>query len=296
MIRGGRQGLVTAALVLGVMLLSADGQWGLAAFSGVTSSGQILSCMNNARFTVRIVDHPACNPSETLLSWNQRGPAGSSGSPGAAGPAGATGPRGADGTAGPAGSPGPVGPAGAVGATGATGATGPTGLQGAAGSPAVAGPAWKVHTYGYQSNIGTTSRCSNVLLGSIPLNLSRPAVVNSSAEVPVMLTNSAGQDASVASTVLVRLTDSAGIDRGAGQSLVSGYLPVVNGATRALELQGTTPIFTDFTNYTSPTADVVIPAGSWTANLSATFCADHGPIAASVGSYGTFIVTTAYAG
>jgi hypothetical protein len=81
---------------------------------------------------------PKCEPHDTVVSWNQTGPAGAAGpvgpkgDPGAMGPAGPQGLRGDPGAVGPA---GPQGPKGDSGATGPAGADGKTVLSGA-GAPA----------------------------------------------------------------------------------------------------------------------------------------------------------------
>jgi hypothetical protein len=58
------------------------------------------------------VSPPTCSAGQTLLSWNQQGPAGPQGATGASGATGATGPQ------------GPQGPAGANGADGTNGVSG----------------------------------------------------------------------------------------------------------------------------------------------------------------------------
>ena len=115
----------------GALLIAASGgaTLALASYSGVSSGGQILSCMNNATHTLRIIDHPACHTSETVLAWSQRGPAGASGETGLAGPTGAkgdTGATGSGGMVGPSGPQGATGPQGLAGLQGATGAPGPS--------------------------------------------------------------------------------------------------------------------------------------------------------------------------
>ena len=104
----------------------------------------ITSCVSKLTKVARVVASSAnCNATlESVVTWNQQGPAGLqgfkgntgpqgvSGSPGATGPTGATGPAG---TAGTAGSTGPTGPTGPTGTAGPTGPTGPTGVDGAPG-------------------------------------------------------------------------------------------------------------------------------------------------------------------
>jgi hypothetical protein len=92
---------------------------------------------------------PRCEHRDTLVSWNQTGPAGSAGStgpqgpkgdPGPAGPAGPQGPKGGTGAAGPQGPKGDTGAAGPQGPKGDTGATGPQGPQGDTGAAGPQGP------------------------------------------------------------------------------------------------------------------------------------------------------------
>ncbi len=76
---------------------------------------------------------PRCDPGDTLVSWNQTGPAGATGPIGPQGPKGGTGPAGATGPAGPQGlkgDAGPQGPKGDTGSTGPAGANGNTVLNG----------------------------------------------------------------------------------------------------------------------------------------------------------------------
>jgi hypothetical protein len=100
---------VLATAVALVMLTGGGATFALAAYSGVTASGQILSCMSKTTYTIRVVDHPACRSTETLLSWTQKGPAGATGAMGATGPAGPAGPVGPVGPQGPTGPQGPPG-------------------------------------------------------------------------------------------------------------------------------------------------------------------------------------------
>ncbi|MDT7572090.1 MAG: hypothetical protein QOE05_2264 [Actinomycetota bacterium] len=148
---------VLAVTAVAVILASSGVGFAFASFSGVTASGQILSCMNKTSYTLRVVDHPACKTTESLLSWNQKGDAG---------PAGTTGATGATGPAGPAGVAGPAGP---VGSAGPAGATGPIGPQGPAGSNASV-PAF-VGQFG-TSNIpagdgGAGAACDNRTIGEV---------------------------------------------------------------------------------------------------------------------------------
>jgi collagen triple helix repeat protein len=124
-----------ATIVLGLVA-------GSIAYAAIPNSttGVISSCYSQAKGTFRPIDTQAgetCKHNETLLEWNQQGPAGSTGPAGptgATGATGATGPAGATGATGLAGATGATGPAGATGATGPAGATGTTGPAGATGA------------------------------------------------------------------------------------------------------------------------------------------------------------------
>ena len=128
----------------GALLVVAGGgaTLALASYSGVTSGGQILSCMNSSTHSLRIVDHAACRVGETVLAWSQRGPAGATGQQGVAGtsgPTGAKGDTGASGATGPGGPSGAKGDTGGAGPAGSAGAMGPQGAAGAQGTPGLTG-------------------------------------------------------------------------------------------------------------------------------------------------------------
>jgi Collagen triple helix repeat (20 copies) len=76
---------------------------------------------------------PSCLRGDTLLKWNQSGPAGAAGAPGAPGAKGDPGAPGKDGASGKDGAPG------TAGTDGPPGAKGETGPQGLPGEPGVAG-------------------------------------------------------------------------------------------------------------------------------------------------------------
>jgi len=92
------------ALALAVPLL---GLGAAAAYAMIPSAnGEIRGCFASSNGNLRIIDETdVCHHGETLLVWNQTGPAGPPGSPGT---------NGAPGGAGPPGPPGPPGPAGAT--------------------------------------------------------------------------------------------------------------------------------------------------------------------------------------
>ncbi len=82
---------------------------------------------------------PTCRNGDTVIYWNQVGPAGPQGPQGLTGATGLQGPTGATGPQGLTGATGPQGPTGATGPQGLTGATGPQGPTGATGPQGPAG-------------------------------------------------------------------------------------------------------------------------------------------------------------
>ena len=103
-------------------------------FGGVamaqSTSPVITACVATNNGGVRVVDGAsACKPNETVVSWNQQGPAGPPGPQGPTGPTGPTGPSGPKGDPGAAGAQGAVGPIGPKGDPGPRGPAG--GLSGA---------------------------------------------------------------------------------------------------------------------------------------------------------------------
>jgi hypothetical protein len=86
---------------------------------------------------------PRCLSGDSLIKWNQSGPAGAAGAPGVKGdpgPQGDPGPKGDTGPQGPKGDPGSDGTPGARGATGADGPKGDPGSDGAPGAKGDTGP------------------------------------------------------------------------------------------------------------------------------------------------------------
>lgn len=127
------------------------------AYSGKTSSGEILACFQRSNGDLRIVDHLPCKNGETVVRWNSRGAAGADGKngrDGADGKAGADGQRGADGARGADGSQGPAGTSGSS-SSAQPGAAGSDGKDGSAGSPGAAGPAGEAGTKGETGPQGT---------------------------------------------------------------------------------------------------------------------------------------------
>jgi hypothetical protein len=80
--------------------------------------------------TVNPSSPPACQPHDTLITWNESGPAGPPGPQGPKGDPGPQGPKGDPGPQGPKGDPGPQGPKGDPGPAGPTGPQGPPGILG----------------------------------------------------------------------------------------------------------------------------------------------------------------------
>ena len=80
----------TPILVSAVVALAAAA--GGVAVAAPGDGATIAACTNNLRESIRFVDEGvACGANETLLTWNQQGPAGPAGPPGERGPQGATG-------------------------------------------------------------------------------------------------------------------------------------------------------------------------------------------------------------
>lgn len=144
-----RANLIVLAAGIGIGGVALGGITYVAAQSNGGST--IQACVNRNTGAVRIVTSSHCgSPLETLVTWNQQGPAGATGpagrdgSPGRDGRPGRDGETGSTGPAGPSGQPGVAGATGATGLQGATGpggsgSVGPSGLPGAAGASGVAG-------------------------------------------------------------------------------------------------------------------------------------------------------------
>lgn len=126
------RGMFVVAGTIAVLAVAAG-----VAYAAIPDSGGVIhGCYNRSNGQLRVIDPGAgenCKTPESVLDWNQTGPAGATGPAGPAGPAGPIGPAGATGATGATGPAGPAGPAGPTGATGATGATGPAGPAGATG-------------------------------------------------------------------------------------------------------------------------------------------------------------------
>jgi Collagen triple helix repeat (20 copies) len=153
--------LTRRVVIIGTAVAAVAGGGSAAALATTTTPGSVYEgCLNHnfgALYNVKVspTSPPSCLPHDTLITWNQTGPAGApgatgdTGAPGPQGPkgdTGAQGPKGDTGPAGPAGPAGPTGPAGPKGDTGAAGPagpngdTGPTGPQGPKGDTGPAGP------------------------------------------------------------------------------------------------------------------------------------------------------------
>ena len=121
------------AIALGAAIAMTGLAIGIVAGSIPGAGSVIYGCYNKTTGALRVIDYPTvkCQSWETLLSWNQAGPAGQPGGPGATGATGASGGVGPTGPSGVDGVKGDTGPTGPTGATGATGAQGPAGMPGA---------------------------------------------------------------------------------------------------------------------------------------------------------------------
>jgi Collagen triple helix repeat (20 copies) len=155
------------AAIVGVSVAAvAAGGSGVALATTQGSSNVYQGCLNHnlgALYNVEVnpTTPPRCLSRDTVISWNQTGPAGAAGPQGPkgdTGPAGAVGPQGAKGDtgpAGPAGDKGDTGAAGPAGPAGAKGDTGPAGPAGPAGAKGDTGPAGPQGPQGPQGPAGT---------------------------------------------------------------------------------------------------------------------------------------------
>lgn len=126
------------------------------AATGHTTADTYQGCLHRTTgvlYNIKTNSHrpPHCQRHDSLISWNQAGPAGAKG---ATGTRGATGARGAAGPAGPAGPQGPKGDTGGSGPAGATGLTGPPGPKGDTGSAGTTGPAGPAGPQGPKGDTG----------------------------------------------------------------------------------------------------------------------------------------------
>jgi collagen triple helix repeat protein len=151
---------ITRRVALTGVALTAIAAGGSAAALATTgSSGDVYQgCLNHslgALYNIKVnpTSPPRCLSRDSLIKWNQTGPAGAPGLPGAQGLKGETGSPGgkgdtgspgADGAPGGKGDTGPKGDTGAPGVPGAKGDTGPQGLPGA---PGLAGLYWIQDTF-----------------------------------------------------------------------------------------------------------------------------------------------------
>jgi hypothetical protein len=136
---------LTRRMTLTCAVVAAIAAGGSAAALATTGdSGDVYQgCLNHSlgaiyNLKVNPTSAPSCLRGDSLLKWNQHGPAGAPGAAGAPGPKGDTGPRGPQGEPGAAaaqGEPGPKGDPGPKGEPGAKGDTGPQGDPGAKGDP-----------------------------------------------------------------------------------------------------------------------------------------------------------------
>jgi hypothetical protein len=139
------------AAIVGVSVAAvAAGGSGVALATTQGSSNVYQGCLNHnlgALYNVEVnpTTRPRCLSRDTVISWNQTGPAGAAGPQGAKGDTGPAGPAGDKGDTGAAGPAGPAGPAGAKGDTGPAGPQGPQGPQGPAGT-GLGGMYWRTST------------------------------------------------------------------------------------------------------------------------------------------------------
>lgn len=139
--------LTRRALTVGVAAAAIAATGSAAALAiGSSSSNVYEGCLQHrigALYHVELnpSSPPRCLQHDTLVTWNQTGPAGAAGAPGPTGPAG---PKG---DPGPAGAAGAIGPAGPQGPKGDAGATGPQGEPGPKGDTGPAGPAGTTTVY-----------------------------------------------------------------------------------------------------------------------------------------------------
>jgi len=97
---------------------------------------------------------PHCRRGDTLVKWNQNGPAGAAGAPGAPGPKGDTGPQGPKGDTGAPGAAAAQGEPGQQGDPGPKGDTGPQGEPGPKGDTGPQGPAGDIGPQGPKGDPG----------------------------------------------------------------------------------------------------------------------------------------------
>ena len=102
---------------------------------------------------------PTCSRGDTLITWNQSGPAGATGPSGPQGVTGPGGPKGDTGVTGPQGATGDTGVTGPQGATGDTGVTGPTGPEGPTGQNGSDGAGAFAGGTAVTTALNSTSQC-----------------------------------------------------------------------------------------------------------------------------------------
>src|SRR5260221_3136181 len=121
-------------VVVSLLAILATSSIALASFASASGPTTFLACLGNGSFyNVTLNGTPTCRRGDTLVTWDQIGPA----SP--AGPVGPTGAVGPVGPVGPVAATGATGATGAIAATGAAGPTGPTADTGATGATAPTG-------------------------------------------------------------------------------------------------------------------------------------------------------------
>jgi hypothetical protein len=101
---------------------------GAVSFANASSGATMKACANKVTGVMRYISEGSCKKTETSLSWNKKGPAGSPGNSGATGLTGTKGDTGLTGTKGDTGLTGTKGDTGLTGTKGDTGLTGSPGL------------------------------------------------------------------------------------------------------------------------------------------------------------------------
>jgi hypothetical protein len=183
--------LTRRVVIIGTAVATIAGGGSAAALATGTTPGSVYEgCLNHnlgALYNVKVspTSPPGCLPHDTLITWNQIGPAGAPGAkgdtgapgpPGPKGDTGAQGPKGDTGPAGPGGPAGPTGPAGPKGDTGAAGPAGPAGPKGDTGPAGSQGPKGDTGPAGPQGPAGPSGLAGLYWVtesGTVSINSSR---------------------------------------------------------------------------------------------------------------------------
>jgi|tagenome__1003787_1003787.scaffolds.fasta_scaffold20987843_3 hypothetical protein len=152
--------LTRRAAIVGAAVAAVAAGGAAAALATSSTSGDVYQgCLSHslgALYNVKVNPSapPRCLSHDTLVKWNQTGPAGT---PGATGPAGPQGLKGDNGAAGSDGATGPAGPQGAKGDSGAAGPKGDAGPEGPAGTPGSGGFSTPLHWVQADFSVGHTA-------------------------------------------------------------------------------------------------------------------------------------------